>query len=102
MPNIDLDLELRDKIIETHTLVARMDKEHDEHKNVVNARLKDIKEQVAKDRQETKEVHAQHAILIDEGRIFRVRMLTYASVAAGAGAFLTEPIINVLKKVIGA
>jgi len=77
----DIDPELRDKIIETHTLVKRMDDEHKEYKINTNARLKKLDNRADK--------HDQ----------FRTKVLTYCSVVVIAGGVATQFVIEAFKKI---
>lgn len=93
----EIDPELRDKIIETHTLVKRMDEDHKEHKRVVNARLRDCKISFEKHKEETDEKFVLFQGHIDDAKTFRTKVVTYASIAAGAIAFFSDPVIRFIK-----
>ena len=97
----DIDPELRDKIVKTHTMMEVLVEAHKEQKNITNARIRDMKSEFQAHVEETKEVHKTHAALIDEGKTFRTRVIAYASFAATLGAFLIEPLIHFLKKFTG-
>lgn len=87
---VDIDPELRDKIIETHTMIKVVVKDHDEHKRIINARLREVKENFEK-----------HDKRIDKGEHFRTKIITYASIAAVGGAVMMEFIVSAVKKIIG-
>lgn len=86
----DIDPELRDKIIETHTLVKRMDKEHDEHKSMMNGRLKNITITLNDHKEEVKSIFKEHDKRIDKAEHFHTRVITYAGVAVVAGGVLLK------------
>lgn len=98
----ELDPELRDKIIQTHTMMTVVVKNHDEHKKVVNSRLREQKKDLEEHKKSVSNRFAMQRKEIEAGKAFRVRVVTYASVAAGAITFFSEPVINGIKKLIGA
>ena len=98
----ELDPELRDKIIATHTMMKVVVKNHDEHKVIVNARLRGQKEEFNEHKKEVAEKLAIHRQDIDDGKAFRVKVVSYATVAAGVIAFFSEHVVNGIKKLFGA
>lgn len=97
----EIDPELRDKIIETHTLVKRIDEDHKEHKVVMNARLRDARKELDAHKKETKETHEKHDQRIEAGERFRLRVITYASSAAFVGALIIDPVVSGVKRFFG-
>ncbi len=66
-----IDQELRDKIVQTHTIVERMDLEHKEHKAAIHSRIKTINTTIDK-----------HNARITKTEHFRTKVLTLCSIPA--------------------
>ena len=97
----EIDPELRDKIIETHTMMQVVVKDADEHKRVTNARLREANKKLDDHRKEVKTTFALHRYDIDQGKSFRVQVVTYASIAAGSIAFFSDPVVGGIKRLFG-
>lgn len=97
----EIDPELRDKIIETHTLVKRIDEDQKEHKRVINARFRENNKKFEEHQKEIKDTFKAHRADIDAGKTFRTKVIAYASVAATVAAFLFDPIIEGFKRLFG-
>jgi hypothetical protein len=93
----EIDPELRDIIVKTHTIVGRMDEEFKEHKRATHARLRDIRSDFIKHKDETEQQFKVHSKDIQDGKTFRTKVITYASVIAGAIAFFSDPVIKFVK-----
>ena len=85
----EIDPELRDKIIETHTLVKRMDLEHAEHKSNLNGRLKKMDARFDK-----------HDERIEKGEHFRTKVIAYAAVVSIVGGFFVQLALLGFKKIL--
>lgn len=94
----ELDPELRDKIIETHTLVKRIDEDHKEHKIVMNARLRDARLAHEKHQLEVKETFEKHDIRLEKSEHFRTCVVAYAGFVAVLGAAFLELVLTGVKK----
>ncbi len=97
----EIDPELRDKIIETHTLLQTVVKSHDEHKLIVNARLREAKREFNEHKKDVKVTFEKHDIRIEKSETFRTKVLTYAGMMAVGGAVVIEILVAGGKKVIG-
>lgn len=97
----ELSEEVLTKIVETHTLVKRIDEDHKEYKKIVNARLHNQTTALDLHKADTKEIHEKHDKRIDAGERFRLRVVTYASSAAFVGALIIDPIISGVRKLLG-
>lgn len=97
----EIDPELRDKLIETHTLVKRMDLEHNDHKKVVDARIKETNKKLDDHQKEVKLTFEKHDSRIEEGEHFRTKVIAYAAVVAAGGAVLIEILMLGGKKIMG-
>lgn len=97
----ELDPELRDKIIETHTLVKRIDEEQKEHKTVVNARLREQKIAFEKHQEKIDENFNKHESRIAGVEHFRTRVMAVAVLIVSVGSFVFHLIAEGLKKFVG-
>ena len=97
----DIDPELRDIIVKTHTIVGRMDDEFKEHKKAMHARLRDAKNDLKEHKKETKELFSKHDGRLKVSEKFDMKITAYASCAAFLGAFLIEPFISFVGGMIG-
>ena len=97
----DMDQDTHKMIVETHTMMGVLVKSHDEQKRIMNARLKEADNRLEDHKNEVKSVLAKHRADIDEGKTFRVKVITYASMAAGVIAFFSDPVIAGVKRLLG-
>lgn len=97
----EIDPELRDKIIETHTMMKVVVKDQDEHKTIMNARLRDMKKEFADHKNDTKFIFEKHDARLETGEHFRTKVMTYVTMIAVGGALVIELAVVGGKKILG-
>lgn len=98
----ELDQETHKMIVETHTMMGVLVKSHDEHKAVMNARLRDAKKELSDHKKEVAKSFEAHDQRIEKGEHFRTRIMSYTAVLAGVGAIIIEITVGIGKKFFGA
>lgn len=93
-----IDPELRDKIIETHTILNRMDLEQKEYRINMNGRLKDLRTRIDGHREEQKEITKEHDTRIQKIEHFRTKSLAYVTGAIVILPFIGEALLSGVKK----
>jgi len=96
-----IDQELRDKIIETNTLVVRMDEEHKESKRIMNARFREAKLEFVEHKHDVTDKFDKHDKRINNNERFRTRVIAYAVAITGLGTTSAPHILDGLKKWFG-
>lgn len=97
----EIDPELRDKIIETHTLIKRLDIEMTEHKEVMNGRFKSVNGKIDELKKDIKEDIESHDKRITANEGFRNRIVAYGAGAAAMMTVFVQLIELGLKKIGG-
>ena len=96
-----IDPELRDMIVQTHTLVARMDEENKEHKRNINGRLRGIDSKIESNHVFTVKKFDKHDVRLSSSEHFRTKVLAYISVASVFIGLAIEFAFGGIKKLFG-